>query len=161
MTAQTAEALRKLQRLMRRNRLRAHILVVDLETTISFATGAGRDGEKTGNLGPEPVAEAWKGIGAAAGRPPTPAELGANGNGEIAAVAWNSQHLVVTGTSAAHALTMAARHSGKYTKAVVQHLASLAGCADGRAISELQAVVFGEPLSDEAISELDRSLADG
>lgn len=161
MTGETAEALRQLESLMRRNRRRAHILVVDQETTISFATGAERNGENTSNLGPEPVAEAWKRIRAAGGRPPTPAELGAKGSGEIAGVTWNSRHLLVTGTSAAHALAMAARHSRKHGKAVVRHLASLAGCTDGSAVSELQAVLFGEPLSNDAIGELDRTLADG
>lgn len=161
MTRETAEALRKLESLMRRNRRRAHILVVDQETTISFATGAERNGENTSNLGPEPVAEAWEEIRAAGGRPPTPAELGATGNGEIAGVTWNSRHLLVTGTSAAHALAMAARHSRKYRKAVMRHLASLAGCADGSAVNELQTVLFGEPLSNELIDELDTGLANG
>lgn len=161
MTARTAEALRQLESLMRGTRRRAHILVVDQKTTISFATGAESNGENTSNLGPEPVAEAWERIRAAGGRPPTPAELGAKGNGEIAGVTWNSRHLLVTGTSAAHALAMAARQSQQHGEAVMRHLASLAGCADGSAVSELQAVLFGEPLSGKAIDELDRALANG
>ncbi len=161
MTPQTTSALRRLESVMRRKQRRAHILVVDRETTISFATGSTTNGEKTSNLGPEPVTEAWERIGAAGGRPPTPAELGASGNAKIAAVSWNSPHLVVTGTSAAQALAMMARCPGKYAKPVVRHLARLASCADGSEISELHAAVFGKQLSEEAISELDKTLADG
>lgn len=144
---------------MRSQRRRAHILVVDDKTTISFATGAKRNGEHASNLGPKPVEEAWEEITAAGGRRPTAAELGGNGNGAIAQVSWNSPHLLVTGTSAAHALAVAAREPARHGDETIRHLARLSGCRDANAVDDLQAVLFGEPLNAAVIESWRRSCA--
>ena len=159
-TATAREGLRLLESAMRRQRLRAHVYLVDADTTVQLATGTREFDGQQETRGPEPVAEALREVERACGWKPDWRAMywkAAEGTATARPV-WNSAHLVVTGVSPAHALVMAAPDAAGHGPETIRRLGAAAGADTAGDVCRWYEEATGAALPPNAAAAVDEML---
>ena len=150
-----SDQLRRLEQRLAERGLRGHIYVTADGPTIYSATTVETD-RKTGQntvVGPRPITEALGADAqaivdkiAVAARKQTPSKTGAG----VPPVIWNTNALVATGTTAAHALIMALHHPEEYDQQNLSKLATRAPCRNVLQIQEAFEEATGTTLAAQS-----------